>query len=295
MSMREGNVASHAAALVASGILGRLPMLSQWCNKRREAVRGVVVEPDALTGKVLQLMLGEAGHEEVTLVGSASEAIREVVGRETDMVLLEVDLPDRDGYELCKNLRSHRYTGPLIMITQRQAMQDKLQAFHHGADDVIVKPFDPREVVARVEAVSRRWKRMDYQVLGTVLKVGDAELSIGGLTLCMAGRPPVQLTPTELRLLECLMRNSEIAISRDTLIERTWGYDSNGDNHRLEVAIRRLREKIEPDPARPTYLHTVRGIGYVFRSPVRADAAGSGHDRQPYPLAARDYTLGLEA
>ena len=258
-------------------------------------MRGVLVEPDELTGKLLQLLLGQAGYEAVVLVPSAGAALREVVGRETDMVLLEVDLPDGDGYELCKELQARRYDGPLIVVTERQAVRDRLQAFQHGADDVIVKPFDPRELVARVEAVTRRWKQMNYQALGTVLKVGDTELSIGGLAFHEPGRPPISLTPTELRLLECLMRNSEIAISRETLIERTWGYHFSGDNHRLEVAIRRLREKIEPDPARPAYLHTVRGIGYVFRSPVREDAVRSGLDRQPYPLAARDYTVGLEA
>ncbi len=229
-------------------------------------MRIVVVDPNPMTAKLLRFVLMEAGHE-VVLVRTVDEALAQVVGRETDAVLLEVDLPDMDGFVLCKELRARRYNGPLIFVTERGETADKVRAFDYGADDFIVEPFDPLELLARVQSVTRRFKQADYQALGTILKVGDAELSIGELTFRAGGRPPVLLTPTEMRMLECLMRNAQITISRDTLIDRTWGYDFVGDSNRVDVYVRRLRKKIERDPAHPEYIHTVRGIGYVFRPP----------------------------
>jgi DNA-binding response OmpR family regulator len=106
-----------------------------------------------------------------------------------------------------------------------------------------------------------------------MLRAGDAELSIGNLTYSSSTVSPTLLTPTEMRILECLMRNHRIIISRETLIERVWGYEFIGDTNRVDVYIRRVRRKIEPDPATPRYLHTVRGIGYVFRVDSDENAA----------------------
>lgn len=232
-------------------------------------MRSLVINPDPMTAKLVRFVLNEAGHE-VILAASAAVALRELERWEIDAVVLELDLPDRDGTELCRELRHQFYTGPLIFLTKRDQISDKLRAFAHGADDVIADPFDPAELVARVEAIARRFQCTDYQALGTVLKVGDAELEISDLSYRVPGREPVLLTPTELRLLECLMRNPGITIDRETLLERTWGYDLIEDSNRVEVYIRRLRKKIERHPDMPEYLHTVRGMGYVFRLPVRA-------------------------
>lgn len=232
-------------------------------------MRIVVVDPDRMTSKLLHFVLTDAGHE-VAVAKNANEGLNEVVGRETDAVILEADLPGPglDGYELCKELRARRYNGPILFVTQRRETADKLRAFDYGADDYILEPFDALELVARVHSVARRFRNADYQALGTVLKAGEAELSIGELTFRLDGRLPVVLTPTEMRMLECLMRNSNITISRETLIERTWGYDFIGDSNRVDVYIRRIRKKVEADPALPEYLHTVRGLGYVFRPPT---------------------------
>jgi two-component system, OmpR family, response regulator RegX3 len=232
----------------------------------------VVIDPNTMVGKLLRFVLGQAGYEQVVLARTASEAVSAVVGREIDAVLMEVDLPDGDGYHLCKELRGSRYNGPIIFVSHRQDSKDRVRAFKSGADDFIVEPFDPAELVARVEAVTRRYKQIDHQALGTVLKVGEAELSISELTFRSAGRPPALLTPTEMRILECLMRNNQVTISRDTLIERTWGYEFIGESNRVDVYIRRLREKIERDPGQPEYIHTIRGVGYVFRPAPRAEA-----------------------
>jgi DNA-binding response OmpR family regulator len=258
-------------------------------------MRIVVIDPDRMTGKLLQFVLTDAGHEPC-LARTAAEGLHEVVGRETDAVLLEADLgpTGMDGYDLCKELRARRYNGPIIFVTNRRETTDKLRAFDYGADDYIVEPFDPLELIARVHSVARRFRHADYQALGTVLKAGEAELSIGELTFRVAGRPPAILTPTEMRMLECLMRNNNITISRETLIERTWGYDFLGDSNRVDVYIRRIRKKVELDPAEPEYLHTIRGFGYVFRPPAWGKIVDLPSDL-PAPTALngrnRDYEL----
>lgn len=232
-------------------------------------MRIVVVDPAEWSAKMLSFVLAEAGHT-VHTAHSGMDAIEAVVGQDTGAVLLEADLPDIDGADLCKELRAQRYTGPIIFVSHLGSTRDKLRAFNHGADDFIVEPFDPAELVARLEAVARRAKQADGYARGMVLHVGDVELSIGELTVRIGSHSTVRLTPTEMRILEYLMRNANITISRETLIERTWGFEVWGETNRVDVYVSRLRKKIERDPAKPEYLQTVRGIGYVFRAPSHA-------------------------
>lgn len=226
--------------------------------------RVVVVDDDPVGSKVVRFVLEDEGYDAVT-VSRGSQVFDAVLERETDLVLLDINLPDFNGFDVCKELRARRYRGPIVFLSSRGDITDKLEGFRLGADDYLVKPFEPLELVARVNSVIRRFKRTDQQALGTLVRVDDAELSIGELTYCSEVVPPTLLTPTEMRILECLMRNSRIVISRETLIERVWGFDFLGDTNRVDVYIRRVRRKIETDPAAPRYLHTVRGIGYVFR------------------------------
>jgi DNA-binding response OmpR family regulator len=232
--------------------------------------RVVIVDDDPVGAKVIRFILEDEGYEAVT-VGRGSQAFQHVIGQQTDLVILDVNLPDFDGFHLCKELRARRYNGPLMFLSSRSEIADKLEGFRLGADDYLVKPFEPLELVARINSVIRRSKRVDEQALGTIVRVEDAELSIGELTYSSKTVQPTLLTPTEMRILECLMRNSRIVIGRETLIERVWGFDFLGDTNRVDVYIRRVRRKIELDPTAPQYLHTVRGIGYVFR--VEADNA----------------------
>jgi two-component system, OmpR family, response regulator RegX3 len=226
--------------------------------------RIVVVDDDPITAKVMRLVFEDEGYETVTL-NRGTKAFDAVSGSDTHLVILDVNLPDINGFSLCKELRARRYYGPVIFLTGRADLEDKLEGFRIGADDYIVKPFEPLELVARVESVVRRFHHHDQQSLGTLLRVADAELSLGELTYTSAVVAPVVLSPTEMRLLECLMRNARIVISRERLIERVWGYDLAGDTNRVDVYIRRVRRKIEAEAAHPRYLHTVRGLGYVFR------------------------------
>jgi len=226
--------------------------------------RVVIVDDDSVGVKVIRFILDDEGYEATTVV-RGSQVFEHVIGQETELVILDVNLPDIDGFSLCRELRARRYNGPIMFLTSRSDIVDRLEGFRLGADDYLVKPFEPLELVARVHSVIRRSKRMDSQALGTVVHVDDAQLSLGELTYSSESIPPTLLTPTEMRILECLMRNSRIVISRETLIERVWGFDFLGDTNRVDVYIRRVRRKIETDPTAPRYLHTVRGIGYVFR------------------------------
>jgi two-component system, OmpR family, response regulator RegX3 len=253
------------------------------------STRIVAVEDDVLAGRIMQFVLENEGYN-VTTVHSGKATIPEVVGRETDLLLIDVNLPDYSGFDLCAELRARRYQGPVIFVSAAGELSNKLEGFHVGGDDYLVKPYEPAELIARVESIIRRYKSMDRQALGAVVRVGDAELSISNFTYASDAVPTTILAPTEMRILECLMRNSGIVFSRDTLIERTWGYDYVGDSNRVDVYIRRLRRKIEADPSKPTYLHTVRGLGYVFR-PDGEDCQPSSESLQTDEASLPDATL----
>lgn len=258
--------------------------------------RIVIVDDDPVTVKVVRFILEDEGFV-TTTVGRGSQLFAAVFERETDLVILDVNLPDIDGFTLCKELRARQYDGPLIFLTSRHDSDSTLEGFRIGADDFILKPYEPLELVARVNSVIRRFKRADRQPMGTLLRVEDAELSIGELMYRSSTVPPTLLTPTEMQLLECLMRNRHIVISRETLIERVWGFDFVGDTNRVDVYIRRVRRKIERDPAAPEYVHTVRGIGYVFRVQRHDTDSADGPpeivtDVEPYTVSAPSYAAG---
>ncbi len=252
----------------------------------------VIVEPDVMSSKLLQFVLETAGHEDIEVASHGAHALNLTKERDINLVIIELELPDMTGFEVCKALRDQRYKGPLIFIANVSTSPERVHALRIGADDFISKPIYPQEFIARVEAVARRHGQQDYQALGTILKVGDAELSITDLKFRVAGRETVCLTPTEMRILECLMRNSNITISRETLIERTWGFDFFGDSNRVDVYIRRLRSKIEGDQSQPEYLHTVRRVGYVFRPPVRSKRESA--DAIVSTLPVRDHTVPFD-
>ena len=236
-----------------------------------ERLRVVIAHSERMSAKLLNFVLGDVGHE-VELATGMADALKRTLGQETDAVLLGSEFADGDGYTLCKELRARRFSGPIIFVSSKGEIAAKVTAFECGADDFVLTPFDPLELVARLHSVTQRYQQGDFQALGTIIRSGDVELSIADLTLRQPGRAPVVLTPTEMRLLECLMRNVNIVISRETLVERTWGYDFIGDSNRVDVYIRRIRKKLERVAAQPEYLHTVRGLGYIFKPPTMAGA-----------------------
>jgi len=221
----------------------------------------LLVNSDPMMTKMVRFLLEDRGYRCHT--ATPSQAFAQAFGGEVDAILLEILLHEGDGFALCEALRARGYRGAIVFLSRRQDLADRLRAFEAGADDFVGWPAEPAELLARLEVAVRRAKAFDAQPLGTRVIVGDFTLDLSAGTLVMPGKPAIRLTPVELRLLECLMRNAGLTLRRETLIERVWGYDYGGDN-RLEVYIRRLRRKIEPDPDHPCYLRTVRGIGYVF-------------------------------
>lgn len=228
------------------------------------AGRTLVLDSDPLAAKIVSLVLAEAGHA-VTLIKHPIAAINEAAGGDTRAVITETELPGMSGFQLCSELRGRRYQGPIVFLSRNRDPGIRVRAFDCGADDFIQKPFDPHELLARLASIARRCERGLEIAAGNVIKVADVELMMGELRVTVGDRRPVLLTPTEMRLLETLMRNHSMTLTRDVLIDRTWPNDVISDTNRVDVYVGRLRRKIEPEPGRPEYIHTVRGIGYAFR------------------------------
>jgi DNA-binding response OmpR family regulator len=251
--------------------------------------RVVVADDDPVTAKIIHFVLEDEGFTTV-VVDRGAKVFHEVGNAETHLVILDVNLPDINGFNLFRELRARRYSGPVIFLTGQGEIDAKLEGFRLGAEDYVVKPFDPLELLARVQSVVRRFQRSDQQSLGSIVRVEDAELSIAALTYFSDVVEPVVLSPTELKILECLMRNARIIISRETLIDRVWGIEFIGDTNRVDVYIRRIRRKIEIDPTQPQYLHTVRGIGYVYRpqQPGENESSDADADETALDIDAND-------
>jgi two-component system, OmpR family, response regulator RegX3 len=245
----------------------------------------LVVDDDLLTGATVRAVLTDEDCQ-IETVRTGAEAIAHIRGHDAALVLLEQRLPDIDGFTLLAELRARRYTGPVMFVSSVSHVETIAAAFHHGADDYLVKPFEPMELLARITAILRRRYERSQQALGSILRVGDAELDVRTLTYWSAVTPPTVLTPTESRMLECLMRNVQIVISRETLIERVWGDDCAADTNRVDVYIRRLRSKIEGPDNHGRYLQTIRGAGYVFRP--SDDSVAVPPTREAHPAGADD-------
>jgi DNA-binding response OmpR family regulator len=224
----------------------------------------ILVDDDRFILNALARLLGTQGYH-CTLVVTAEEAWCSLEKEEFDLMILDVGLPDLDGVSLCRRIRA-RHRLPIIMLTARDTSADKVVGLEVGADDYIIKPFDPQEVLARVRAQLRRRREYSSEVRE------DNRIVIGGLTVDMdahdayVGDRPASLTAKEFELLEVLARNRGRALERDWLFERVWGYDAEMGVKTLAVYMRRLRCKIEADPDNPRYLLTVRGYGYKMIS-----------------------------
>ncbi|HLU12105.1 MAG TPA: response regulator transcription factor [Oceanobacillus sp.] len=185
-----------------------------------------------------------------------------------DLMLLDIMLPEMDGFSLTRTLRNSpefqgRYADlPIIMLTSRGDEVDRIMGFELGVDDYVVKPFSPRELVARVKAVLRR-ASSGNDAVQQPLTFSDLHIDPLRRVVTLRGEP-VLLTAKEFDLLWLFARHPEQVLTRDQLINQVWGYDFDGDDSTVTVHIRRLREKIEPDPSQPTYIQTVRGVGYKF-------------------------------
>ncbi len=179
-----------------------------------------------------------------------------------DLVILDVMLPKLDGFSVCRLLRRETDV-PIIMLTARQDEVDRIAGLELGADDYVVKPFSLGELLARVRAILRRSDRQPTGVERELLTADDLRVDTGSRRV-FRNSIEITLAQKEFDLLVCLMRNRGMALSRDLLLERVWGYDFPGDSRTVDVHIRWLREKVEADPSKPIFIQTVRGIGYRF-------------------------------
>ena len=220
----------------------------------------LIVEDEESLADPLAFLLRKEGFE-ATVVADGPTALAEFDRGGADIVLLDLMLPGMSGTDVCKQLRA-RSSVPVIMVTARDSEIDKVVGLELGADDYVTKPYSARELIARIRAVLRRGTDADdFGFDDGVLESGPVRMDVERHVVSVNGEP-ITLPLKEFDLLEYLMRNSGRVLTRGQLIDRVWGADYVGDTKTLDVHVKRLRSKIEADPANPVHLVTVRGLGY---------------------------------
>ncbi|GLZ61821.1 DNA-binding response regulator [Micromonospora sp. NBRC 107095] len=223
--------------------------------------RVLVVEDEESFSDALSYMLRKEGFE-VSVAATGTDALTEFDRTGADIVLLDLMLPEMSGTEVCRQLRQ-RSAVPIIMVTARDSEIDKVVGLEIGADDYVTKPYSPRELVARIRAVLRRQSPEVAEAGAPTLAAGPVRMDIERHVVTVDGGA-VQLPLKEFELLELLLRNAGRVLTRGQLIDRVWGADYVGDTKTLDVHVKRLRSKIEPEPSAPRFIVTVRGLGYKF-------------------------------
>jgi len=224
--------------------------------------RVLVIEDEESFRDVLKFMLSREGFD-VILAPNGAEGMKLFDSMNPDLVLLDLMLPEVSGTDVCKYIRTKSNT-PVIMLTAKDTEIDKVVGLELGADDYVTKPFSTRELLARIKAVLRRGGEMENDFVGAV-EVGPIRMDVERHVLSVNGES-VAMPLKEFELLEFLMRNSGRVLTRGQLMDRVWGSNYVGDGKTLDVHVKRIRSKIEPDPANPVHLTTVRGLGYRFEA-----------------------------
>ncbi|KGR91434.1 chemotaxis protein CheY [Ureibacillus massiliensis 4400831 = CIP 108448 = CCUG 49529] len=229
----------------------------------------LVVEDEVSIATLLKYNLERVGFE-VLLAHDGKEGLDTALEKSPDLIILDLMLPTMDGMEICKELRSQKKNIPIIMLTARDDEFDKVLGLELGADDYMTKPFSPREVIARVKAVLRRFTP------SSDIEEEDLEnktLQFGKLVVyperfeALLDDEPLEFTPKEFELLVYLLENKNRVLTRDQLLSAVWNYDFAGDTRIVDVHISHLREKIEENSRKPKFIKTIRGIGYKFEEP----------------------------
>ncbi len=224
--------------------------------------RVLVVEDEESYRDALAYMLGKEGFE-VSVAATGPDALAEFDRNGADIVLLDLMLPGLSGTEVCRQLRQ-RSPVPVIVVSAKDSEIDKVVGLELGADDYVTKPYSPRELVARIRAVLRRGADAP-EPEEAALESGPVRMDVDRHVVSVGGTD-VRLPLKEFELLEMFLRNTGRVLTRSQLIDRVWGSDYVGDTKTLDVHVKRIRAKIEPDPASPTYLVTVRGLGYKYEA-----------------------------
>ena len=218
-------------------------------------MRILVVEDEAAIAAFITDGLAKAGYG-VDLASESGEALHWVAIASYDLIILDVMLPGMDGLSLCETLRDHGIVLPILMLTARDTIEDRVAGLDSGADDYLVKPFAFAELLARIRALLRR----ESVFLGTVLQIADLSLDTRSHEVYRNGQP-IPLTTKEYRLLELLMRHPNQTITRDAIAEHIWNYEFDNISNLIDVHIHALRRKMD-DPYPTKLLHTIRGVGY---------------------------------
>jgi DNA-binding response OmpR family regulator len=227
----------------------------------------LVVDDDPDIVRLVQAYLQKAGFQVMT-AHNGETALQLMHRDKPALVVLDLMLPDRDGWDITRLVREDPALAhtPLIMLTARVDDADKIIGLELGADDYITKPFNPREVVARVRSVLRRSQSSPISSQRRVLQLADLLMDLDRREVMVNGQP-VELTATEFNLLRALLENSGYAFTRSELIEQALGYEYEGSERTLDSHMRNLRHKIEPDPGKTTYIQTIYGVGYRLVGP----------------------------
>ncbi|MFB6500831.1 MULTISPECIES: response regulator transcription factor [unclassified Streptomyces] len=224
----------------------------------------LVVEDDASIRTLLTSALGVAGYT-VASASNGQEAMFEAGSRRPHLIVLDVMLPDTDGFRLTRDLRAQGVYTPVLFLTARDDIEDRIIGLSSGGDDYVTKPFHVQEVLLRIRAILRR-SNAPASTAGTgpPLRYADITLDEATHEVRRAGRP-LKLSPTEFRLLACLLARPERVLEKAEILQQVWRYDFSGDTRIVDTYIKNLRRKIDRDP--PALIHTVRGVGYCLRLP----------------------------
>lgn len=217
--------------------------------------RVLVVDDDASLAEMLSIVLRQEGFDSRVCM-RGDEALAAFREYKPDVLLLDLMLPGKDGIDVCKEIRAESGV-PIVMLTAKGDTVDVVVGLESGADDYVIKPFKPKELVARIRA---RVRRFDAPTPET-LTIGDLTIDVAGHAVARAGRP-ISLTPLEFDLLVCLARKPWQVFTREVLLEQVWGYRHAADTRLVNVHVQRLRSKVEHDPENPEIVVTVRGVGY---------------------------------
>ncbi|WEG12810.1 response regulator YycF [Pullulanibacillus sp. KACC 23026] len=226
----------------------------------------LVVDDEQPIADILEFNLKKEGYE-VVCAYDGDEALQKVEEERPDMVLLDVMLPIRDGMEVCREIRK-KYDMPIIMLTAKDTEIDKVLGLEMGADDYVTKPFSNRELIARVKANLRRHSQEapKEEEPGNELVIGSLVIHPDAYKVTKRGEE-IELTHREFELIHYLAKHLGQVMTREHLLQTVWGYDYFGDVRTVDVTVRRLREKVEDNPSRPSWIITRRGVGYYLKNP----------------------------
>ncbi|MGO8950495.1 MAG: response regulator transcription factor [Ktedonobacterales bacterium] len=222
-------------------------------------MRILIVDDDPSGSRLMQFLLTEQGYQ-VAMIDNAHGALALIEHQPPDLILLDVNLPQLNGFEIYQRLQQRDLDIPVIFVTAKDELEDKLQGLRMGADDYICKPFQPAELQARVEVVLRRYRKGKSTREMQRFRVGSLDIDVAELQVTVNGRAARQLTRTEMKLLLQLAQRPGQVLSREELMNNVW--DDTGESNTVDVYIRRLRRKLEAEPSNPALIQSIRGIGY---------------------------------